>query len=124
MSRIKSNTPVYVAGLERGVLPIGDWSILIILSMFSSPFTSLHFPGFSFEPFKSLAIVLYNISFTNVLFPEPETPVTQINCPSGNFTFIFFKLCSVAPFTSIDFPLDFLRFLELIFVFYHLNIAL
>ena len=24
--------PVYVAGLERGVLPIGDWSILITLS--------------------------------------------------------------------------------------------
>ena len=31
-SRIWSKTPVYVAGLERGVLPIGDWSILITLS--------------------------------------------------------------------------------------------
>lgn len=74
-----SNTPVYVAGLERGVLPIGDWSIFIILSIFSSPFTSLHFPAFIFEPFNSFAIDLYNTSFTKVLFPEPETPVTHIN---------------------------------------------
>ena len=71
MSLIKSNTPVYVAGFERGVLPIGDWSILIILSMFSSPLIPLHFPGFSFEPFNSFAIVLYNTSFTKVDFPEP-----------------------------------------------------
>ena len=74
-----SNTPVYVAGLERGVLPIGDLSIFIILSIFSSPFTSLHFPAFIFEPFNSFAIDLYNTSFTKVLFPEPETPVTHIN---------------------------------------------
>ena len=60
--------------------------------MFSIPFTSLHFPGFSFAPFKSLDIVLYKISFTNVLFPEPETPVTHVNTPNGNLTFIFFKL--------------------------------
>jgi len=110
ISRIKSNTPVYVAGFERGVLPIGDWSILIILSILSIPFISLHLPGFSLEPFSSLAIVLYNISLTNVLFPEPETPVTQTNCPSGNLTFMFFKLCSVAPLTSIALPLDFLLF--------------
>jgi len=84
--------------------------MFIILSIFSIPFTSLHFPGFSFDPFKSLAIVLYNISFTRVLFPEPETPVTQVNCPSGNLIFIFFKLFSSAPFTSIDFPFDFLLF--------------
>lgn len=92
-----SNTPVYVAGFERGVLPIGDWSILIILSIFSSPFTALHFPGFSFEPFNSFAIVLYKTSFINVDLPEPETPVTHVNRPSGNLTLIFFKLFSVAP---------------------------
>lgn len=69
MSRIKSNTPVYVAGFERGVLPIGDWSILIILSIFCNPFTALHLPGFSLAPFNSFAIVLYSTSFTNVDFP-------------------------------------------------------
>lgn len=106
MSLIKSNTPVYVAGLERGVLPIGDWSIFIILSIFFNPFTPLHFPGFSFEPFSSFAIVLYNTSLTNVDFPEPDTPVTQLNTPSGNVTVIFFKLFSVAPSTSMH--LDFI----------------
>ena len=30
--RISSNTLVYVAGLERGVRPIGDWSIMMALS--------------------------------------------------------------------------------------------
>ena len=103
ISLIKSNTPVYVAGFERGVLPIGDWSMLIILSIFSSPFTSLHFPGFSDAPFSSFAIVLYKTSFTSVDFPEPDTPVTHVNTPNGNFTLIFFKLFSVAFFTSITF---------------------
>ena len=102
---------MYVAGFERGVLPIGDWSILIILSMFSNPFTSLHFPGFSDAPFNSFAIVLYNTSFTNVLFPEPETPVTQVKTPNGNLTFMFFRLCSTPPFTSSALPFDFLLFL-------------
>ena len=110
ISRIISNTPVYVAGFERGVLPIGDWSIFIILSIFSIPLISSHFPGFSVAPLISLASDLYKTSFTRVLFPEPETPVTQTNCPSGNFTFTFFKLFSVAPFTSIALPLDFLLF--------------
>ncbi len=70
MSLIKSNTPVYVAGFERGVLPIGDWSMFMILSIFCSPFTPLHFPGFSLAPFNSFAIVLYKTSFTNVDFPR------------------------------------------------------
>ena len=81
----------------------------IILSMFLIPFTSAHFPGFSFEPFNSFAIVLYKISFTNVLFPEPETPVTQLNRPKGNLTLIFFKLFSVPLHISIY--LSFLAFL-------------
>ena len=36
-------------------------------------------------------------------FREPDTPVTQLNTPNGNFTLIFFKLFSVAPCTSITF---------------------
>ena len=74
-----------------------------------NPFTPLHFPGFSLDPFNSFATVLYNTSFTNVDFPEPETPVTQVNTPKGNCTLIFFKLFSVAPCTSITF--DFNAFL-------------
>ena len=104
MSLIKSNTPVYVAGFERGVLPIGDWSMLIILSILSKPLISLHFPGFTCESLSSLVIALYKTSLTSVLFPEPETPVTQLNTPKGNLTFIFFKLFSCAPITSIYLP--------------------
>ena len=83
--------------------------LIIILSIFFNPFTPLYFPGFSFEPFSSFAIVLYNTSLTNVDFPEPDTPVTQLNTPSGNVTVIFFKLFSVAPSTSMH--LDFICFL-------------
>ncbi len=106
MSRIKSNTPVYVAGFERGVLPIGDWSILIILSIFCKPFTIfLHLPGFSFAPFNFLLLLFYIVLHLLMLtfFREPDTPVTQLNTPNGNFTLIFFKLFSVAPCTSITF---------------------
>ena len=52
---------------------------------------------------------MYKTSFTNVDFPEPDTPVTQLNTPNGNFTLTFFKLFSVAPCTSITF--DFTAFL-------------
>ena len=54
---------------------------------------------------------LYNTSFINVDFPEPDTPVTQIKFPSGNLTVTFFRLCSVAPTISKYFPVKFLRFL-------------
>ena len=44
-----SNTPVYVAGLERGVRPIGDWSMSITLSSCSMPSIVLCRPGTSFD---------------------------------------------------------------------------
>ena len=44
-----------------------------------------------------------------LIFREPDTPVTQLNTPSGNLTLIFFKLFSVAPCISITF--DFRAFL-------------
>ena len=39
------------------------------------------------------------ISLTSVLFPEPDTPVTQVSAPSGKRTVTSFRLCSVAPTT-------------------------
>ena len=117
MSLIKSNTPVYVAGFDLGVLPIGDWSMFITLSMFSIPSILSCFPGNSVELYSSLANPLYNISFINVLFPEPETPVTQVNTPSGILTSIFFKLFCFAPLISIDLPFDFLLLLGTLICF-------
>jgi len=37
------------------------------------------------------------MSLTNVDFPDPDTPVTAMNCPSGNSTSMFCRLCSRAP---------------------------
>jgi len=44
------NAPVYVAGFDRGVRPIGDWSITITLSRCCMPAIFLCLPGLSFEP--------------------------------------------------------------------------
>ena len=72
--------------------------------MLEIPFIESHFPGFSFDLLISLAKYLYKISLIKVDFPEPETPVTQLNTPSGILTFICFKLCSCAPIISMHLP--------------------
>ena len=59
--------------------------------------------------FKDFARCLYRISFTRELFPEPDTPVTHVNTPSGISTSIFLRLFSLAPLTVIQ-PVGFLRF--------------
>ena len=91
-SRIKVNTPVYVAGLERGVLPIGFWFISMTLSTYSSPATLLYCSGYARDPFSSLDKIGYSVSLTRVLFPDPLTPVTTINFSRGNLVLMFFKL--------------------------------
>ena len=95
-----SNTPVYVAGFERGVRPIGDWSISITLSNCSSPLIDLCLPGMHLARLSCFARLLYNTSLTNELLPEPDTPVTQVITPTGNFTLTFLRLFSAAPRTS------------------------
>src|SRR5690625_7940124 len=91
---------VYVAGFDRGVRPIGDWSILIIFSICLIPFTFLCLPGLCFPRYRFFAKDLDNISFTNVLFPEPDTPVTTVIKPIGNFADTFLRLFSAASTTS------------------------
>ena len=44
--------------IERGVRPIGDWSILMTLSNWSSPWISLCLPGMVLARFRSLASCL------------------------------------------------------------------
>ena len=66
-----SNSPVYVAGLERGVRPMGDWSMSITLSKTSIPCTARWAPGLTRARFKRLASALKMMSFTSVLLPEP-----------------------------------------------------
>ena len=49
------------------------------------------------------------MSFTSVDFPDPDTPVTAMNIPSGNATSTFFRLCSLAPLTTTSRDFDRLR---------------
>ena len=100
-SLMSSNTPVYVAGLERGVLPIGDWSISIILSNWSIPLISSCSPGLTLELLIVWANDLYNTSLTNELLPDPETPVTTVITDNGISTSTSFKLLLFAPFIDI-----------------------
>src|ERR671918_2362969 len=74
--RIGSNTPVYVAGLLRREPRIGVWSTDTTPSR---PDT---------EP------------WINELFPDPATPVTTTNAPSGTSTSTFCRLWRLAPRTS------------------------
>ena len=63
--------------------PIGDWSMLMILSIWLSPSTPSWAPGRSFAWCRRLATAWCRVSLTRVDLPEPETPVTQQKTPSG-----------------------------------------
>src|SRR5215471_17161711 len=71
--RIGSSRPVYVAGLLRREPRIGVWS------------TDTTSAPFGIDPWIS------------ELLPEPATPVTTTNTPSGMSTSTFCRLCVVAP---------------------------
>ena len=83
------NTPVYVAGLDRGVRPMGDWSMATTLSMCARPRTFLYASGGVFEPKKCCARTRYSVSLIRVDLPEPDTPVMHVNVPRGKRTSIF-----------------------------------
>ena len=52
------NRPVYVAGLERGVRPIGLWSTLMTLSNASSPYSASCGAASAWLPYSSRATAL------------------------------------------------------------------
>src|ERR1700729_1893780 len=90
---------MYVAGLDLGVRPIGDWSTEITLSSCSSPLIRLCAPARWRERCRRLAAALYSTSLTSVDFPDPDTPVTQQNTPSGTLTSTLRRLCWETPST-------------------------
>ena len=95
-----SNTPVYVAGLLRGVRPMGDWSMSMTLSRCLAPSMPSCSPARSLVPrLRRAAMPLCRISLTSVDLPEPETPVTQVKAPTGNETSMSLRLCMRAPRT-------------------------
>ncbi len=64
------------------------------------PSTESCSPGFTRTRCSRFASALKTVSFTSVDLPEPETPVTVMNLPTGNSTSMSFRLCWVAPRTQ------------------------
>ena len=70
-----SKAPVYVAGFDLGVRPIGDWSITITLSIALIPLSSFNpFGKGTFKP-REWDNAGCKSSLTRVLLPLPLTPV-------------------------------------------------
>ena len=88
-----------MAGLLRGVRPMGDWSMSITLSMCSSPSMRSCAPGRRGRRPSRPARVFSSTSLTSVLLPEPDTPVTQVRAPTGNAASMSRRLFSRAPWT-------------------------
>src|SRR5208282_5422793 len=80
---------MYVAGLERGVRPIGDWSMSMTLSSWSIPSIRSWAPGEPSAPLRSRARASRRMSPTSELLPEPLTPVTPMNSPRGKAVDVF-----------------------------------
>jgi len=86
--------------LERGVRPIGDWSMSMTLSSSSMPLSVLYGAGCSRAFISFFATALYSVSTTSVDLPPPDTPVTQLNVPSGTLIPTSLRLLPVAPVSS------------------------
>ncbi len=109
-SRMSSNTPVYVAGLDRGVRPIGSCPITTSLSIFSSPWISRQAPGFTRSFPRACSTPFVRTSVTREDLPDPETPVTTVRVPRRIVAFTPLRLFWVAFTIFSVLPLPFLRF--------------
>lgn len=83
-----------VAGVERGVLPMGDWSMTTRRLKCSEPCTRR---GTPFFPGMSCLTAGMRQSRTRVDFPEPEGPEMQVSVPTGMFRVTLLRLCLSAP---------------------------
>ena len=89
---------MYVAGFERGVRPIGDWSMAISLSRCSSPSMRSCSPGVAFAAVQIAAQRLdQDVVDQRAFARAADTPVTQTNAPSGISTSTFLRLLCRAP---------------------------
>ena len=93
--------PMYVAGTERGVRPIGLWSISIARFNDWKPLIFLKSPaGESLTIPTASRVARSNTSRTNELFPEPLTPVTATKRSRGKRTSTFSRLWWLTPVSS------------------------
>ena len=72
--------------------------------MFSNPSILLTSPGNVSLLVKCFSTYLYNVSFTNVDLPLPETPLTTTKEPNGISTLTLFKLWHLAPLILMNLP--------------------
>ena len=97
-----------VPTVERGFFDVVFWSIDIAGDNPSIDSTS----GFSINPRNCLAYddrlstyllcpSAYNVSNASDDFPEPDSPVITTSLSLGISIFMFFRLCSFAPFITI-----------------------
>src|SRR4051812_24477508 len=64
------------------------------------PWIDLCAPAFTFDPYNLRFSAGKSVWLISVDLPEPLTPVTQINPPSGICTSMFLRLFSRQPFSS------------------------
>src|SRR5690606_23048155 len=97
ISRSGVNSPVEVAGFERGVRPIGDWSMSTTLSN-RSMFSMSRYGATGREaPLSSLAAIGYRGSVMSVDLPEPDTPGMQVNSPAASSRSTSLRVWPLAP---------------------------
>src|SRR3569833_593448 len=90
--------------LERGVRPIGRWAISLTRSILSRPSTRSHGAASNAEPLSYEVACPNRVSIIRVDLPDPETPVTHVNKPTGTSAVTFRRLLPVAPTMRITLP--------------------
>ncbi|MNG05786.1 hypothetical protein D3C84_889960 [compost metagenome] len=93
--------------MERGVRPIGLWSMSTTLSRCCRP-SKLSWAEASSEvaPFSAVAVMGNRVLLIRVDLPEPETPVTQVSRPTGTSRLTCCRLLPRAPLSLSDFFLS------------------
>src|SRR5690606_18175590 len=85
-------------GLERGVRPMGLWSISTHLSRCSSPLMALWGAALSVVALlRAVAARGNRVSLIRVDLPEPDTPVMQVDTPMGMSRSTLRRLLPLAP---------------------------
>ena len=85
-----------MAGLDRGVRPIGDWSILMILSIWSRPVIRRCAPGAAWRGAGDCHRLVQHLVDERGLAGAGHAGNAQ-NTPSGNFTSTSCRLCWTRP---------------------------
>ena len=90
----------------------------MILSIYNNPSTPSFGNALRLLEYKCPAITLYNVWLINDDFPEPDTPVIDINLFNGIVKLMFLRLLPVAFFKTNFLPLPNLSFLLYVIILF------